>query len=389
MKRAILVVLDSVGIGEMPDADQYGDVGSNTLGNIADHVGGMEIPHLEKLGLGNIAPLKGVAVMDTPEGAYGKSAELSVGKDTVTGHWEMSGVILEKPLNTYPEGFSKEIMDAFESKIGRKTLGNVVASGTEIIERLGDEHVKTGYPIIYTSADSVFQIAAHEGVIPLDELYRYCEVAREMLVGDWQVGRVIARPFVGEDGVYTRTENRKDFALDPFNKTILEYVKEAGQNVMCVGKITDVFNNIGVTHSVHTKNNMQGVDETLKFMKEDLGGLLWTNLVDFDMKYGHRNDYVGYYNAIKEFDERLPEILETMTEDDILILTADHGCDPTTPSTDHSREYIPILVYGKNVKPGANLGVRRTFSDIGKTVLEYLGVQNDLYGESFWSDIKA
>lgn len=389
MKRAILVVLDSVGIGEMPDADQYGDVGSNTLGNIADQVGGMEIPHLEKLGLGNIAPLKGVAVMDTPEGAFGKSAELSVGKDTVTGHWEMSGVILEKPLNTYPEGFSKEIMDAFESKIGRKTLGNVVASGTEIIERLGDEHVKTGYPIIYTSANSVFQIAAHEGVIPLDELYRYCEVAREMLVGDWQVGRVIARPFVGEDGVYTRTENRKDFALDPFNKTILEYVKEAGQNVMCVGKISDVFNNIGVTHSVHTKNNMQGVDETLKFMKEDLGGLLWTNLVDFDMKYGHRNDYVGYYNAIKEFDERLPEILETMTEDDILILTADHGCDPTTPSTDHSREYIPILVYGKNVKPGANLGVRRTFSDIGKTVLEYLGVQNDLYGESFWSDIKA
>lgn len=389
MKRAILVVLDSVGIGEMPDADQYGDVGSNTLGNIADQVGGMEIPHLEKLGLGNIAPLKGVAVMDTPEGAFGKSAELSVGKDTVTGHWEMSGVILEKPLNTYPEGFSKEIMDAFESKIGRKTLGNVVASGTEIIERLGDEHVKTGYPIIYTSADSVFQIAAHEGVIPLDELYRYCEVAREMLVGDWQVGRVIARPFVGEDGVYTRTENRKDFALDPFNKTILEYVKEARQNVMCVGKISDVFNNIGVTHSVHTKNNMQGVDETLKFMKEDLGGLLWTNLVDFDMKYGHRNDYVGYYNAIKEFDERLPEILETMTEDDILILTADHGCDPTTPSTDHSREYIPILVYGKNVKPGANLGVRRTFSDIGKTVLEYLGVQNDLYGESFWSDIKA
>ena len=389
MKRAILVVLDSVGIGEMPDADQYGDVGSNTLGNIADKVGGMEIPNLEKLGLGNIAPLKGVCAMDTPEGAFGKSAELSVGKDTVTGHWEMSGVILEKPLNTYPEGFSKEIMDAFEAKIGRKTLGNVVASGTEIIERLGDEHVKTGYPIIYTSADSVFQIAAHEGVIPLDELYRYCEVAREMLVGDWQVGRVIARPFIGEDGVYTRTDNRKDFALDPFNKTILEYVKEAGQNVMCVGKISDVFNNIGVTHTVHTKNNMEGVDETLKFMKEDLGGLLWTNLVDFDMKFGHRNDYVGYYNAIREFDERLPEILETMTEEDILILTADHGCDPTTPSTDHSREYIPILVYGKSVKPGANLGVRRTFSDIGKTVLEYLWVPNDLYGESFWSDIKA
>lgn len=389
MKRAILVVLDSVGIGEMPDADRYGDVGSNTLGNIADKVGGMDIPNLEALGLGNIAPLKGVQAKELPQGAFGKSAELSVGKDTVTGHWEMSGVILEKPLNTYPEGFSKEIMDTFEAKIGRKTLGNVVASGTEIIERLGDEHVSTGYPIIYTSADSVFQIAAHEGVIPLEELYRYCEIAREMLVGDWQVGRVIARPFVGENGVYTRTENRKDFALDPFNKTILEYVKEAGQNVMCVGKISDVFNNIGVTHSVHTKNNMQGVDETLKFMKEDLGGLLWTNLVDFDMKFGHRNDYTGYYNAIKEFDDRLPELLAQMSDEDLLILTADHGCDPTTPSTDHSREYIPILVYGKNVKPGANLGVRRTFSDIGKTVLEYLGVENDLYGESFWSEIKA
>lgn len=389
MKRAILVVLDSVGIGEMPDADKYGDVGSNTLGNIAAKVGGMDIPNLEKLGLGNIAPLKGVAAKEKPEAAFGKSAELSVGKDTVTGHWEMSGVILEKPLNTYPNGFSKEIMDTFEAKIGRKTLGNVVASGTEIIERLGDEHVRTGYPIIYTSADSVFQIAAHEDVIPLDELYRYCEIAREMLVGDWQVGRVIARPFVGENGVYTRTENRKDFALDPFNKTILEYVKEAGQNVMCVGKISDVFNNIGVTHSVHTKNNMQGVDETLKFMKEDLEGLLWTNLVDFDMKFGHRNDYVGYYNAIKEFDERLPELLNAMRDEDILILTADHGCDPTTPSTDHSREYIPVLVYGKNVKPGATIGVRRTFSDIGKTILEYLCVENELYGESFWSEIKA
>lgn len=389
MKKAILVVLDSVGIGEMPDANQYGDVGSNTLGNIAEMVGGMEIPNLERLGLGNIAPLKGVKVQEEPEAAYGKAAELSVGKDTVTGHWEMSGVILEKPLNTYPEGFSKEIMDMFEEKIGRKTLGNVVASGTEIIERLGDEHVKTGYPIIYTSADSVFQIAAHEDVIPLEELYHFCEIAREMLVGDWQVGRVIARPFVGESGKYKRTENRKDFALDPFNKTILEYVKEANQNVMCVGKISDVFNNIGVTHSVHTKNNMQGVDETLKFIKEDLGGLLWANLVDFDMQFGHRNDYTGYYNAIREFDLRLPEILEAMTDEDILILTADHGCDPTTPSTDHSREYIPILVYGKSVKKGANLGVRRTFSDIGKTVLEYLDIENDLYGESFWSEIKA
>ena len=388
MKRAILIVLDSVGIGEMPDAHLYGDVGSHTLGNIAKAVKGMDIPHLEALGLSNIEPLEGVRPQENPLGAYGKSAELSVGKDTVTGHWEMAGVILEKPLNTYPEGFSKEIMNAFETKIGRKTLGNEVASGTEIIERLGDEHVKTGYPIVYTSADSVFQIAAHEDVIPLEELYRYCEIAREMLVGDWQVGRVIARPFVGESGSYTRTANRKDYSLDPFNKTILEYVKEDGQNVMCVGKIEDVFNKIGVTHAVHTKNNLEGVAETLNYMKQDLPGLIWSNLVDFDMKFGHRNDYNGYYKAIKEFDEKLPEIMESLKEDDILIITADHGCDPTTESTDHSREYIPILVYGKNIRPGAALGVRKTFSDIGKTVLDYLEIENDLYGESFLKEIQ-
>lgn len=387
MKRAILIVLDSVGIGEMPDAHLYGDVGSNTLGNIAKAVKGMDIPNLEAMGLANIEPLEGVKPQETPMGAYGKSAELSIGKDTVTGHWEMAGVILEKPLNTYPEGFSKEIMDAFEAKIGRRTIGNEVASGTEIIQRLGDEHVKTGYPIIYTSADSVFQIAAHEDVIPLEELYRYCEIAREMLVGDWQVGRVIARPFVGASGDYTRTSNRKDYSLDPFNKTILEYVKEDGQNVMCVGKIEDVFNKIGVTHAVHTKSNLEGVEETLNYMNEDLPGLIWTNLVDFDMKFGHRNDYVGYYNAIREFDEKLPSIIRNMKEEDLLILTADHGCDPTTESTDHSREYIPILVYGKSVRPGASLGVRKTFSDIGKTVLDYLDIENELYGESFLGEI--
>ena len=388
MKRAILIVLDSVGIGEMPDAHLYGDVGSNTLGNIAKAVGGMDIPNLEAAGLGNIAPLEGVKKMEKPLAAYGKSAELSVGKDTVTGHWEMSGVILEKPLNTYPNGFSKEIMDAFEEKIGRKTIGNEVASGTEIIQRLGEEHVRTGYPIVYTSADSVFQIAAHESVIPLDELYRYCEIAREMLVDDWQVGRVIARPFTGEEGAFTRTSNRKDYSLDPFNKTILEYVKEAGKNVMCVGKIEDVFNKIGVTHSVHTKNNLEGVRETINFMEKDMPGLIWSNLVDFDMQFGHRNDYTGYYNAIREFDGKLPEILERMKDEDILIITADHGCDPTTASTDHSREYIPVLVFGKSIRAGADLGVRKTFSDIGKTVLDYLEIENDLYGESFLKEIQ-
>lgn len=388
MKRAILIVLDSVGIGEMPDAHLYGDVGSNTLGNIAKAVGGMDIPNLEASGLGNIAPLEGVKKQDRPLAAYGKSAELSVGKDTVTGHWEMSGVILEKPLNTYPNGFSKEIMDAFEKKIGRKTIGNEVASGTEIIERLGEEHVRTGHPIIYTSADSVFQIAAHEGIIPLEELYRYCEIAREMLVGDWQVGRVIARPFTGENGAFKRTSNRKDYSLDPFNKTILEYVKEAGSNVMCVGKIEDVFNKIGVTHSVHTKNNLEGVHETINFMEKDMPGLIWSNLVDFDMQFGHRNDYTGYYNAIREFDGKLPEILNTMKDEDILIITADHGCDPTTESTDHSREYIPILVFGKSIRAGADFGVRRTFSDIGKTILDYLNIENELYGESFLKEIQ-
>lgn len=248
--------------------------------------------------------------------------------------------------------------------------------------------MKTGYPIIYTSADSVFQIAAHEDVIPLEELYRYCEIAREMLVGDWQVGRVIARPFTGDVGSFTRTSNRKDYSLDPFNKTILEYVKEAGQNVMCVGKIEDVFNKIGVTHSVHTKNNLEGVEETIGFLNEDMPGLIWSNLVDFDMKFGHRNDYVGYYNAIREFDRELPRILESLGDEDILIITADHGCDPTTASTDHSREYIPILVYGKSIRAGANLGVRGTFSDIGKTILDYLDIENTLYGESFLKEIQ-
>lgn len=388
MKKAILIVLDSVGIGEMPDAHLYGDEGSNTLGNIARAVGGMDIPNLEALGLGNIAPIEGVKPQKSPKAAYGKAAELSVGKDTVTGHWEMAGVILRDPLKTFPEGFSEEIIRTFEEKIGRKTIGNVVASGTEIIERMGEEHMKTGFPIIYTSADSVFQIAAHEEIIPLAELYRYCQIARDMLVGDWQVGRVIARPFLGNPGNFQRTGNRKDYALNPFNKTILEYIKEVGQNVMCVGKIEDVFNKIGVTHAIHTKNNMEGVDETMNYIAQPMPGLIWSNLVDFDMKFGHRNDFMGYYNAIKEFDVRLPEILEKLGDEDILIITADHGCDPTTVSTDHSREYIPLLVYGKSIKAGSTMGVRKSFSDIGKTILDYLDIPNELYGESFLKEIQ-
>ena len=382
-KKVVLVVLDSVGIGELPDANLYGDVGSNTLGNISKKIEDFKLPNLQKLGLGNITGAIGYEKEITPTGAFGKCAELSKGKDTVTGHWEMSGVILREPLNTFPNGFPEDIMKEFEEKTGRKTIGNVVASGTEIIERLGDEHVKTGYPIVYTSADSVFQIAAHEGVIPLEELYKMCKIAREMLVGTRTVGRVIARPFTGEAGAYKRTSNRHDFALDPFSKTILEYIKESNNNVMAVGKIEDIFNGKGVTEAVHIKNNMDGVNKTLEYMKNGKEGFIFTNLVDFDMLFGHRNDVVGYAKALKEFDDRLPEILESLGDQDVLMITADHGCDPTTPSTDHSREYIPLLVYGKEIKANSNIGIRSTFSDIGKTILDLLDIENDLFGESF------
>jgi len=313
---------------------------------------------------------------------------MSKGKDTITGHWEIAGVILKTPLNTYPNGFPKEIMDEFESKISTKTLGNVVASGTAIIEKLGEEHMRTGYPIIYTSADSVFQIAAHEGVISIERLYEMCEIAREMLVDDKMVGRVIARPFVGTNkSDFTRTANRHDYAIEPFNKTMLEYISENGKAVMAVGKISDIFNGKGVTESVKIKNNNDGVDKTLEFMRSDKEGFIFTNLVDFDMKYGHRNDVKGYAEALMDFDKRLPEIIEALGEDDVLMITADHGCDPTTESTDHSREYVPVLVYGKNLKKNVNLGIRKGFCDMGKTILDLLNVENELVGESFASDL--
>ena len=389
MKRAILVVLDSLGVGELPDAHEYGDVGSHTLDNIYKVCGDLNIKNLEELGIGNIEGVNGPNKADKPKGSYGRAMELSKGKDTVTGHWEIGGVILEKPLNTYPEGFSEEIINEFLEKTNQKgILGNVVASGTEIIKQLGAEHVKTGYPIIYTSADSVFQIAAHEEIISIDELYKMCEIAREMLVGDKAVGRVIARPFVGEEGNFTRTSNRRDYALNPFSKTMLEYLKENGKEVAAVGKIEDIYNKLGVTKAVHTKNNMDGVDKTLEYMKEVEEGLIFTNLVDFDMLYGHRNDAKGYGKAIEDFDSRLPEIYNNMSDDDILIITADHGCDPTTDSTDHSREYIPVLVYGKKLKEGVNLGTRKGFTDIGKTILDFFNIKNEIVGESFLDKLK-
>lgn len=388
MKRAILVVLDSVGVGELQDAKSYGDEGSHTLDHVYKACNGLEIKELEKLGLGNIEGVNELKKCSKPVGAYGRCKEASKGKDTVTGHWEIAGVILEKPLNTYPEGFSEEIIEEFKKRANVKgILGNVVASGTQIIEELGEEHVKTGYPIIYTSADSVFQIAAHEDVISVEKLYEMCQVARDMLVDKWAVGRVIARPFIGEAQNFKRTSNRRDYSLDPFNKTMLEYLKENNLEVAAVGKIEDIYNRKGITSAVHTKNNMDGVDKTLEYMDTVKEGLIFTNLVDFDMLYGHRNDPKGYGKALEDFDNRLQEIYSKMTDEDIFIITADHGCDPTTSSTDHSREHIPVLVYGKNVKPGVNIGTRERFSDIGKTILDFFNVKNELVGDSFFNKI--
>lgn len=386
MRRAIVIVLDSVGIGEMPDALEYGDVGSNTLGNIARVRGGLHLPHLQELGLGNIHPIQGVAPVPCPKGSYGKMAEKSPGKDTTTGHWEMAGVILEKAFPTFPKGFPTEFIKAFEERIGRQVIGNEVASGTEIIQRLGKEHVQTGCPIVYTSADSVFQIAAHEEVIPLEELMRICEIAREMLVGELKVGRVIARPFLGTEENYYRTTNRHDLAIEPPHKILLDVVKEKGLHVLAVGKIKDIYAGHGVTEYCLTKGNMDGMDKTLAFMKEKKPGLVMTNLVDFDMLYGHRNDVEGYAKALEELDARLPEVFALMEEEDLLILTADHGCDPTTKSTDHSREYVPLLIFGKQVIPGKDLGIRSTFADLGATLVEFLGTESLPHGKSFLKD---
>ncbi|PKM47533.1 MAG: phosphopentomutase [Firmicutes bacterium HGW-Firmicutes-8] len=381
-----IIVIDSLGAGELPDADLYGDAGSNTLGNMARAVGGLKLPNLQKLGLGNIIAIAGVPPAEPSLGAFGKMGEASAGKDTTTGHWEISGVKLDKPFPVFPNGFPPEIIAEFESRIGRKTLANEVASGTEIMSRLGEEHMKTGYPIVYTSADSVFQIAAHEEVIPLQELYQMCRTAREMLTGQYAVGRVIARPFVGRPGEFKRTSNRHDLSLEPPRATVLDMLKEKGRAVLGVGKINDIFAGRGLTETVHTENNMDGVDKTINFIKQDKKGLVFTNLVDFDSVFGHRNDPSGYANALAEFDRRLPEILELMNDSRLLIITADHGCDPTTVGTDHSREYVPLLVYGPKVRNGVNLGTRKTFADIAATLAEIFDL--DFHdGTSFYKEL--
>lgn len=385
--RVIWIVLDSVGMGALPDAHKYGDENSNTIGNISKAVGGLNLPNMERLGLGNIEGMVGVNRVENPVGCYARFSELSNGKDTTTGHWEMVGINSEQPFPTYPNGFPRDLVETFENSVGRKILGNKTASGTAILDELGEEHMKTGKLIVYTSADSVFQIAAHEEIVPLEELYKICETARNILVGEHAVARVIARPFVGKPGSFTRTPNRRDFSLVPPYNTVLDNLKSSNFNVMAVGKIEDIFSGKGVTEAVHTKDNMDGVDKILDYMKEDKKGLIFTNLVDFDMKWGHRNDVEAYAKGLEAFDKRLPDIIGAMKDTDILFITADHGCDPTTPGTDHSREYVPFLAYGKALKENLNLGTRKTFADMGQTIAEIFSVEPIRVGESFFKEI--
>lgn len=387
IKRVLLIILDGLGIGELPDAGEYGDKGSNTLQNMAHAVGGLRVPNLESLGIGFLGDFKGIGRPEQLIGSYGKMAEASKAKDTTSGHWEIMGVTVEKPFPTYPRGFPPEIITAFENAIRRKILGNKPASGTEIIKELGAEHVTTSKPIVYTSADSVFQIAAHEEVIPLEELYRMCQIARGILSPPHNVGRVIARPFTGKEGSFVRTAKRKDFSLPPPEKTVLEYLSEAGLEVVSIGKVKDVFAGKGFTTAVTAYGNDNIVSAAINEFKFLKNGLIFATLVDFDMVYGHRNDPQGYAKALEDFDRRLPEIFKIMHEDDLLIITADHGCDPTTPSTDHSREYVPLLVYGKTLKKGVNLGLRKSFSDIGAAILDAFGIKKSIKGASFWKKV--
>lgn len=388
INRFIVIVLDSVGIGEQIDATQFGDVGSHTLGNTAAAVGGLKVPNMEAMGLGNIAIVQGVKPQSSPTAAYGKMAEVSAGKDTTTGHWELMGLQIKQPFPLYPSGFPRKVMDQFEAKIGRKCIGNRPASGTVILDELGAEHMETGCPIVYTSGDSVFQIAAHEEIISREELYQMCRDAREILTGEHEVARVIARPFVGKPGSFERTAGRHDYSVEPPKLTLLDNLKASGLMVHAIGKISDIFSGHGITRSVPTSSNMDGVDQIIAALHEQRdSGLIFANLVDFDAKYGHRNNPEGYAQALAEFDQRLPEIRAAMAADDILVITADHGNDPTTASTDHSREYVPILISGDAVWPGANLGIRSTFADLAATIADGLEVQPSDIGSSFRSAI--
>ncbi|TCZ77492.1 phosphopentomutase [Paenibacillus albiflavus] len=387
-QRVCLIVLDSVGIGELPDAPKFGDEGAHTLGHIAERME-LKVPHMAKLGLSNIAPLHGIASAEQPAAYYGKMNEISVGKDTMTGHWEIMGLEITKPFNTYPNGFPKELIDQFEQETGRKVIGNKPASGTEILDELGEEQMKTGAWIVYTSGDSVFQLAAHEEIIPLEELYRACEIARKLtLKEEFSVGRVIARPYLGQPGSFKRTSNRHDYAVKPPAPTVMNKLKDAGKDVIAVGKINDIYTGEGVTAATHTKSNLDGIEQTIDILGRDFNGMVFTNLVDFDSLYGHRRDPIGYGKALEEFDAYLPQIMERIGKNDLLILTADHGNDPIHAGTDHTREYVPLLVYSPRFKQMGSLGIRATYADLGATVADIFGTEGTGIGTSFLAELQ-
>lgn len=388
-KRMAVIVLDSVGIGELPDAARFGDTGAHTLGHIAERVSSLRLPHMQRLGLGNIAPLQGIPPVEKPQGYYGKMAEVSVGKDTMTGHWEIMGLKVETPFNVFPDGFPAELIERFEKETGRKVIGNKAASGTEILDELGAEQMETGAWILYTSADSVLQLAAHEEIIPLEELYRGCEIARRLTLDEpYAVGRVIARPYIGKPGAFTRTPNRHDYAVKPPAPNVMNLLKDAGYDVISVGKINDIFSGEGVTESNPTKSNLDGIHKTIDKLSQAFEGLLFTNLVDFDSLYGHRRDPEGYARALNEFDDWLPKLMERIGEEDLLILTADHGNDPVHHGTDHTREYVPLLVYNPAFQSAGSLGVRHTFADIAATIADNFNLTAVKNGTSFLNDLQ-
>ncbi len=387
LRRAIVVVLDGVGAGANPDAQAYGDEGASSLEHCAQAIGGLELPHLGSMGLGNITPILGTAPREDTTGAYGRMRATAAGKDSVAGHWELMGAVLQKPLPTYPHGFPAEIVQKFEQAIGKKVIGNKAASGTEIIKELGAEHMRTGSPILYTSADSVFQVAAHQDIIPLSELYRICQIARDMLTGEHAIGRVIARPFIGTPGAFQRTEHRRDFALAPLDITLLDLLKAAGKEVVGIGKIEDLFAGRGLTQSDHTETNREGMAATLRWMERDFAGLLFVNLVEFDMLWGHRRDSHGYAQALRDVDSWVPQVQRLMQPGDALFFAADHGVDPTYRGTDHTREYVPLLAYGRPIRPGVNLKTRATFADLGQTLAQTFDVGTLEAGTSFAHEV--
>ncbi|GGB33964.1 phosphopentomutase [Lentibacillus populi] len=387
-KRVFLIVMDSVGIGEAPDAEKFGDAGADTLGHIAEKMNGLDMPNMGKLGLSNIRQIDGIEKAASPMASYTKMQEASNGKDTMTGHWEIMGLNIQQPFRTFPDGFPPELINELETKTGRKIIGNKPASGTAILDELGEEHMKTGALIVYTSADSVLQIAAHEEVVPLDELYQICEIARELTLDErYMVGRVIARPFVGKPGAFERTSNRHDYALKPFGRTVMNELKDSGYDVIALGKISDIYDGEGVTETIRTRDNEDGMTKLVESMKKDFNGISFLNLVDFDAKYGHRRDPIGYGKALEAYDARLPEVLEKLTDNDLLIITADHGNDPIHHGTDHTREYVPLLVYHPNSSEGKQLPLRETFADIGATIADNFDVKMPAYGKSFLTEI--